>query len=231
MTLDNSSDQTDRLLELMRSLGFTSIAQFCKATGASEKALRKLRRGQVAQMQLGTIQTIAKALNLSLPELLHRFAGDEIATAGESTAVESTAVESTAVESVAGGSQPNLQPEYDRLQNQLAQQRETLQREFQQTSLQTLEPWLLQWSAAAYAAQQNPELTAVKLLPLMRPVENLLQSWGIEPIGSVGETIAYDPPQHQMMEGTANPGDMVRVRYAGYRQGDRLIDRAKVSAI
>ncbi len=223
MVSDNSLDKTDRLLELIRSLGFTSIAQFCKATGASEKALRKLRRGQVDQMQLGTIQTIAQALNLSLVVLLETFAAAAGPNPGSDSATE---LEREATD---GSSRSDLQSEYERLRQQLAQQREVLQQEFIQTSLQTIEPWLLQWATAAYAVQQNPEVPATKLVPLMRPVEKLLQDWGIESIGTVGETIVYDPQQHQLMDGTANPGDRVRVRYVGYRQGNRLIDRAKVS--
>ena len=127
---------------------------------------------------------------------------------------------------------PNaVQKEYDRLQTQLIEQRETLLQEFQQSSLQTLEPWLLQWSTAAYAAQQNPQAPAVKLLPLVRPVEQLLQEWGIEQTAIVGAEVAYDPQQHQLMNGAAEAGDSVRVRYAGYRHYDRLLYRAKVSPI
>ncbi len=47
----------------------------------------------------------------------------------------------------------------------------------------------------------------------------------------VGTELPYDSRQHQLMGGTANPGDLVRVRYAGYKQGDRLLYRAKVSPV
>jgi molecular chaperone GrpE (heat shock protein) len=127
--------------------------------------------------------------------------------------------------------EPSLawQQEYERLQGQLKQQRESLMQEFQQESLQVLESWLLQWPTAAYAAGQNPQLAAVKLLPLLRPVEQLLQQWGVEAIATVGAEIEYDPQVHQLMEGTAVAGDRVKVRYTGYRHGDRLLFRAKVS--
>ena len=90
---------------------------------------------------------------------------------------------------------------------------------------------LLQWSAAAYAAQQNPQLTAVKLLPLMRPIEQLIQQWGITAIGTVGSEIPYDPQFHQLMSGKAEPGELVKVRYVGYQQPDRLLHRVKVSPV
>ena len=111
----------------------------------------------------------------------------------------------------------------------MAQQRETLNEEFQQSSLQVLESWLLQWPTAAAAAKKKSQLPAVKLLPLLKPVENLLTQWGVEAIASVGEQIPYDPQWHQLMEGDAKPGDNVRVRYVGYKQGDKLLHRAKVS--
>ena len=124
-----------------------------------------------------------------------------------------------------------LQQEYQRLQQQLEQQRETLMQEFQQSSLQVLESWLVQWPTAAYAAQQNEQLPAVRLLPLIRPVESLLQQWGVEAIAPVGAEVPYDPQHQQLMSGSAQPGDKVRVRYTGYRQGDKLLYRAKVSPV
>jgi molecular chaperone GrpE (heat shock protein) len=124
-----------------------------------------------------------------------------------------------------------LRQEYDRLQTQLTQQKQELWQEFQQSSLQILESLLLQLPTAAYAAQQNPQAPAVKLLPLLRPIDRLLQEWGIEQIAPVGAEIAYDPQQQQLMEGTAAVGDRVRVTHTGYRQGDRLLYRLKVKPI
>jgi transcriptional regulator with XRE-family HTH domain len=196
-------DRTDRLRQLMQGVGISTYAELCQTTGVTEKVLRRLRRGAIGQMQIGTLQKIAQGLHLSAPELLAQFTD---------TAVT-----------------PNLQPEYDRLHTQLQTQRTELLQEFQQSTLQTLESWMLQWPTAAHAAQQNPTAPAVKLLPLVRPVENLLTQWGIEPIGQVGATIAFDPQQHQVMGAMPNPGDPVRVRYVGYRQGDRLLHRVKVS--
>jgi transcriptional regulator with XRE-family HTH domain len=103
--------------------------------------------------------------------------------------------------------------------------------DFQQASLQILESWLVQYPTAAYAAQQNPDLPAARLLPLIRPVEQLIKSWEVESIAPVGSERPYDPQWHQLMEGTAEVGDRVRIRYAGYRQGDRLLHRAKVSPV
>ncbi len=193
----------------MRSSGVSTFKELSQKSGISEKQIRRLRQGQVGQMRLETLQKLSQALQVSITDLLATFLENE----------------KTTPNSVA------LQREYQRLQSQLVQQREDLWQEFQQTSLQTLEPWLLQWSAAAYAAQQNPQLSAAKLLPLMRPIEQLLQQWGIEAIETVGSEIPYDPQRHQLMSGTAESGALVRVRYVGYQQHDRLLHRVKVSPV
>ena len=102
---------------------------------------------------------------------------------------------------------------------------------FQRSSLHTLEPWLLQWSAAANAAQRNPQLAAAKLLPLLRPIDILLTEWGVEILGRVGEELRYDPALHQSMESgmPIQTGDRIRVRFSGYRYKGNLLHRAKVS--
>ena len=87
---------------------------------------------------------------------------------------------------------------------------------------------MLQWPTAVSKVQENQTLPAVKLLPLLRPVEKLLQQWGVEAIAPVGACIPYNPQQHQLLEGTAEPGSTVKVRYTGYKQGDKLLYRAKV---
>ena len=201
-------DYTAQLQDLMRSSGVSTFKELSQKAGISEKQIRRLRQGQVGQMRLETLQKLSQALQVSIADLLTTFLENEKAS-------------------------PNvaLQREYQRLQSQLVQQREDLWQEFQQTSLQTLEPWLLQWSAAAYAAQQNPQLSAAKLLPLMRPIEQLLQQWGIAAIEAVGNEIPYDPHRHQLMSGTAKLGALVRVRYVGYQQHDRLLHRVKVSPV
>lgn len=207
--MNDRLNYTAQLHDLMRSSGVSTFKELSQKAGISEKQIRRLRQGQIGQMRLETLQKLSQALQVSITDLLTTFLEDEETTPNSAA----------------------LQHEYQRLQSQLVQQRTDLWQEFQQTSLQTLEPWLLQWSAAAYAAQQNPQLSAAKLLPLMRPIEQLLQQWSIEAIGAVGSEIPYDPHRHQLMSGTAEPGALVRVRYAGYQQHDRLLYRVKVSPV
>lgn len=207
MTQEKTQDFTHQLQQLMQKVGIFSLKALSMKSGVSERQLQHLRQGQVAQMRVETLLKICQTLQITLADLLANF--------GETQLTE----------------KPDLQQEYQRLQAQLEQQRVTLMQEFQQLSLQVLETWMMQWPTAAFAAQQNQQLPAVRLLPLVRPVEQLLAEWGVEAIASVGEEIPYDPQLHQLMESTAQPGDLVRVRYTGYRQGEKLLYRAKVSLI
>ena len=204
-------DLTHQLQQLMQQVGISSFNELSKQAGVSKRQLKHLRLGEVSQMRVETLVKISCLLQVPVTELLKTFSQVEIAEDTD----EQTA----------------WKQEYKRLQEQLRQQRESLMQEFQQTSLQVLESWLLQWSTAAKAAKENAQLPAVRLLPLVRPVEQLVQQWGVEAIASVGEKIPYNPQYHQLMEGSAQPGEQVRVRYAGYRQGDKLLFRAKVSAL
>jgi molecular chaperone GrpE (heat shock protein) len=210
------SDYTLELQRLMQQAGFSSLRALSQASGVSELDLIRLRRGLALQTRADTLVKISQALEISITELLATFAPGSVELPQESG---SAAI----AEEIA--------QEYDRLQTQMQQQRETLIQEFQQQTLQILESWMLQWPTAASKAQENPDLSAVKLLPLLRPIEQLLREWGVEAIATVGASIPYDPQFHQLMEGTAQPGETVKVRYTGYRQGDKLLHRAKVSPI
>ena len=123
-----------------------------------------------------------------------------------------------------------LQNEHKRISLSMLQQRELLQQEFQRSSLQILESLLLQWPTAAYRAREDHQLAAVKILPLVdKPLEALLQAWGVTAIATVAAEIPYNPQLHQLLEGTAQPGEIVKVRYTGYMQYDQLLYRARVS--
>ena len=207
-------DYTPQLQELMQKVGVSNFKALGRLAGVSQKQIARLRRGEVMLMQVNTVLKLSQALQLPLNELLAAFS--------DSRSDRTPEVKENSVA---------LQQEYERLLAQMELQRESLMQEFQQSSLQVLESWLIQWPTAAYAAQQNPQLPAVKLLPLVRSVEQLMQQWGVEAVAAVGDQLPYDPRWHQLMEGTAQEGDRVKVRYTGYRQGDRLLYRAKVSPI
>lgn len=218
ITQSYSQDFTHQLQQLMQQVGVSSFKALSREAGVSERQVRRLRQGQVGQMRVETLLKLSQTLQVSMSELLATFSSVSTLPVSQVDKEEASSLAA-------------LRQEYQRLQQQMEQQRETLMQEFQQLSLQVLEPWLVQWPTAAYAAQQNQQLPAVRLLPLVRPVEHLLQEWRVEAIASVGSELPYDPQWHQLMEGTAQPGELVRVRYTGYRVGEKLLYRAKVSPV
>ena len=209
-------DFTQSLQKLMQGLGVSSYKALAKTAGVSDRQLLRLRRGELNRMRVDVLLKLSQALQVSVTELVVTF----------SPATEQPTRQEESTPAVA-----QLKKEYERLQAQLDTQRQELWLEFQQSSLQVIESWLLQWPTAAQKARENPQLAAVKLLPLVRPIEQLLQKWEVEAIAPVGAEVAYDPQLHQLLEGIAQPGEKVKVRYTGYHQGDKLLYRAKVSPI
>ena len=214
MSASKNRDYTPELRQLMEQSGVSSFLALSRKAGVSEHQVRSLRRGQVSQMRLENLLKLARSLEISLEALLATFS--EIALQSQPNP-ETASLE-------------HLQAEYDRLQTQLDEQQATAIEEFKQTSLDTLESWMFYWPSAAYATRQNPEFPATRLLPLVKPVEQLLQQWGVETIGEVGMEVAYDPQEHQLIKGTAEPGQTVTVRNVGYRLKTGLLHRVKVAS-
>lgn len=103
--------------------------------------------------------------------------------------------------------------------------------QFERESLEIIESWLLQWPTVVSAIEQNPELPAQRVIKLLNPFEKLLKFWRVERIGQVGEVVTYNPQQHQLLSGNVAPEPTVKVRYVGYRHGNKLLYRAKVEPI
>ena len=215
----SSTDFTQRLRELMQPVGVASFRELSRISGISERQILNLRQGKIEQMRLDVLLKLSSVLKISLSELVGNFSGVKLETDTKSANPELS-------QQIA-----DLQTEYQRSQQQLAQQQELLQQEFQQSMLQLLESLFLQFPTAAQKAQENPQLPAVKIIPLLqKPLDKLLQSWGMEAIAVVGAEVPYNPQEHQLMDGNLAPGEIVKVRYTGYRQGNKLLYRAKVSA-
>jgi molecular chaperone GrpE (heat shock protein) len=217
-----SYEQNQLLLQnLMRQANIADERELSVVSGVAELQLFRLQRGLIAKMSIATIIKIARGLQISVDKLLATF----IADYQTDTAVTTPDVTKTSV------TETFWKHEYQRLEAEIARQQASLTAEFQQTSLQTIESWLLQWPTAAAAVKKNPQLPAERLLVLLQPIEQLLQKWGVETISSVGEELPYDPQWHTLLKGMAEPGELVEVRYVGYKQGDKLLHKAKVSPI
>lgn len=72
-------------------------------------------------------------------------------------------------------------------------------------------------------------MPAQNLVSLFTPLDNLLRSWGIEPIGKVWERVPYNPQLHQADADDLTEGELVFVRFVGYRDSERILCPAKVS--
>ncbi|MDF2388761.1 nucleotide exchange factor GrpE [Nostoc ellipsosporum NOK] len=211
---------TKKLQNLMQQVGISSFKALSRAAGVSERQILRLRQGKLEQMRLDVLLKLSPVLKVTLSELVSTFSPVDLVK-------EKAATTQELLQEIA-----DLKIEYQRSLLEIEQQREILLQEFQHSSLQMLESFLLQWPTAAQKAQENPQLAAVKIVPLVqKPLEKLLQGWGIEAIASVGDEIPYDPQLHELMQGTAQPGETVKVRYIGYRQGNKLLYRAKVSLV
>ena len=236
------TNYTAVLQRLMKQSGISSFKALSRQAEVSEWQVKQLRKGQAAQMRLEPLLKLSQALDLTLTDFLGAFGVESSKPIGAIGAENQSALDEgtqTAIASSASDWESQqaadkiaaLEQEYQRLQTQLTQQEASLQQKFQQDTLQTLESWLLQWPTVAYAVQQNPQIPASRLLPLLRPMENLLKTWEVSAIAPVGSEVPYDPQHHQLMEGSAQPGDPVKIRYTGYFQKEKLLHRAKVSPV
>lgn len=212
----SSSAQT--LQTLMQRAQVSSQRALATKANVSRWQVQQLRQGKLDAMRVVVLQQLATALDCSLLELLQAFTSNPLPSAANSLPESNHEVDL-------------LRQEYRRLQKRLEQQAQELQHQFQLEALHTLESWLTYWPTAAKAATDRDGFDAKKLLPLVKPVERLVESWGVTAIGAVGQQLAYDPLHHQLARGMANPGDSVRISHVGYRHGTNLLQRAKVVPI
>ena len=202
------ADRTEILRQLMKLVGISSFQALSDRTGISRRAIDTLRKGNAATLRYADLAKLAEVLQIELNEFIPKF----IPESSSSTIAD-------------------LQEEYKHLQQKLETQKQELRSQFERETIQQLESLLLQLPSAAHAAQNNPNMPAKNILPLLRPLDALLQKWGISVIGSVGAEVSYDPQKHQLMEGSneIEDGDLAIVRYVGYMQGEKLLYRARVS--
>ena len=214
-----SYETNKQLLEdLMRQVNIADIYELSQIAGVARLPIIRIERGLILNISAGAIARIAKALNISIDSLIETFSEQPTKKAESQPSKSNDALAA-------------CRQEYQKLQQEMLQQQEFLSAEFQKSSLETIESWLLQWPTAAMAVHKNPSLPAARLLSLVEPVEQLLKQWNVEAIATVGEKIAYNPQYHQLIKGTAEIGEVVEVRYVGYKQEDKLLYKAKVSSI
>ena len=201
-------DRTEILRQLMKIAEIPSFQILNDRTGVSRRAIDTLRKGNAATLRYADLAKLAEVLQIDLNEFIPKFI------------IESSSSISA-----------DLRKEYERLQQKLENQKQELRSQFERETIQQLESLLLQLPSAVHAAQTNPNMLAKNILPLLRPLDALLEKWGISKIGAVGIEVIYDPQKHQLIEGSdeIDNGDLAIVRYVGYMQGEKLLYRARVA--
>jgi molecular chaperone GrpE (heat shock protein) len=123
-----------------------------------------------------------------------------------------------------------LKQECLNLREQIEQQSDRLVDAHREKTFQELQSLLTQYKSVRQMVETKPDLPAKNLIALFTPLDNLLQSWQYETIGETWQQVAYDPQLHQSDRPDIADGEMVYVRFVGYKShaGDILVP-AKVS--
>jgi molecular chaperone GrpE (heat shock protein) len=211
--MSDHTNHTEQLRHLMQAVGINSFKALGDRTQLSRRAIDTIRQGHAESLKYQDLYHLSQILQTDLNGFMQVFSTLQ---ADHNHSSETSEID-------------DIKAEYQCLQQKLDQQRQELRSEFEQETLQQLESMLLQLPTAAYAAQNNPAMPARNLVPLLRPLDNLLQAWGLERIAQVGERVSYDPHWHEMMDGEAESGMIAIVRYIGYTKHGKLLYRARVS--
>ena len=204
---NNNQYISSLLKQKMKEVGIDNYRQLSEKAKVSERQLYRLQNGLISSISVGVLEKIALALNISVGKFIDELTGNQ----QEKEAKENVSIQ--------------LEKEQDSLSSQ------------QQEAIFILESLILQLPTIANAVEKNPQLPAKKLLPLLKPLDRLLDHWGIIVIGTIGEVVDFNPQEHELIDRIeTNDGDnqdnfLVKVRYVGYRYQSKLLYRAKVSSV
>jgi len=200
------------LQERMQQLSIANWKTLRQKSGLTTRQLLQVRRGEVEQLPLHQLQMLAEALHWSVEDLIHNLG--ILSSPGETSSVTPESLE---IE--------QLRQQCQQLEQELQQLR-TQERHSTFSQLQTL---LTNYPTLRRIVEVKPDLPAKNLLPMLTPLENLLKTWGYQPIGSAWQQVTYNPQLHQPDTTDIQPGELVYIRLVGYRDGERILCPAKVS--
>jgi molecular chaperone GrpE (heat shock protein) len=247
---DSQKNLTLSLKKMMQAVSISSWQMLSDRAGVSRRAIDSLRKGNGANLKYADLIKLAAILQINIDEFITEFINNSNELSEYSRIdINDRITRDLTVDSLAKlpeemvnhqseqvqNQNSDLQAEYQLLLDRLERQKQDLRSQLIREAVQQIESLILQLPSAIYAAQQNPQLPAKNILPLLRPLDALLQKWEVIAIGAVGEQIAYDPQEHELMDQAMDQeqaiavGDRVLVRYVGYKFGDRLLHRARVA--
>jgi DNA-binding Xre family transcriptional regulator/molecular chaperone GrpE (heat shock protein) len=201
------------LRERMNQLDIADWEDLAAQAGLTRFGLRLVRRGDVKNLSLEQLRRLATVLNLNFQEFDRNFA-----------ALPTSTTEATDATEIA-----ELRQQCLRLREELQQQKTQLTIDFRNATFEQLQTLLTNYPSARKMAEAKPDLPAKNLSALFTPLENLLKSWNWEMIGSAWEQVTYNPQLHQPDVEDITEGELVYVRFVGYRDGERILAPAKVS--
>ena len=123
-----------------------------------------------------------------------------------------------------------LEASCERLEETAARQAEAAR---EAAALQLLEAVAGPLSQLATMRSLAEHVTSPDVGDVLRLTDSLQQAFaaaGLEPIGSVREVVPYDPSLHRLADREQpKAGDRVRIRFIGFRFGQRVVRSALVS--
>lgn len=201
------------LMSRLNKLGMVSFVSLQQKTKLTSSQMHQVRSGELALLPLKELTRLAKALDWTREELLENFG---IADASSSKAL----LESETKE---------LRDECLRLREALQNQSVELTTDLNYSTFQQLQTLLTSYPSIQQLINAKPNILAKNLISLFSPIDHLIEKWGYEKIGQVWEQVPYNPQLHQADASDIEVGEMVYVRFVGYRDGEKILCPAKVS--
>lgn len=197
----------------MAEVGIINWKALQQKAGLSYLRLQHVRQGEIGRLQLNQLQRLAAALNWDISELLHNFG---IFSSSEQIISQKSKIE-------------ELEKEIARLRSRIQQQGAENTADLRYLTFQQLQTLLTNYPTARQMAIVKSDLPAKNIIALFSSLDNLLETWGYEQIGAVWEKVSYDPQIHQADASDIKEGELVYIRFVGYKQGERILCPAKVS--
>ena len=183
-------------------------------SGLSRESLSRLAVGDFNQITFGELTKLAASLNWDLPELIENLSLDNSWTKRQEELLDEN---------------EELRRECGRLRDRLQEQKAEITADVRESTFQQLQSLLTNYPSIGPMTEAKPNLPAKNLISLLTPLENLLESWCYEAIGKAWEQVSFNPQLHQADRDGFVEGDLVYIRFVGYKNRDKILCPAKVS--
>jgi molecular chaperone GrpE (heat shock protein) len=201
----------DQLLkERLKQLGISSFLDLQQKSGLTSTHLRQVRRGELSLLKLKDLTKLATALDWTIEELLE-LGGFKTNSRKQVSETEL------------------LRRECLQLRQELQNLSRELTTEFQHSTFSQLQTLLTNYPSLRASINVKPDLPAKNIVSLFTPLDNLIETWGYERIGKAWEQVPYNPQLHQADASDIEVGELVYIRFIGYKEGERILCPAKVS--